>query len=170
MPTSSIPQVSTPQEAINVAHCLIQIANSKVIGEDEAGKPVVEGITNLKLQKMLYFAQATHLALFDKPLFKDEIQAWSLGPVVPTVYHALKNGQNQPLDPSLGECDNPEVESFLQVVWELFGKYSASELVNMTHKHTPWLSVYRKGVSDIVIPQDSIRKYYKESFNSPVHA
>ncbi len=170
MTPTAIQQVSTPQKAIDVAHCFIQIANSKVIGEDESGQPVTEGITNLKLQKMLYFAQATHLALFDQPLFGEEIQAWSLGPVVPAVYHAFKDGQNELIDPSLGSCDNPEVEKFLQVVWDLFGKYSASELVNMTHKHAPWVSVYQKGVPDIVIPQDSIRKYYKESFNSPVHA
>ncbi|KJW07325.1 Panacea domain-containing protein [Orientia tsutsugamushi] len=37
-------------------------------------------ITQLKLQKLVYFAQGAHLALFDKPLFKEDIEAWENGP------------------------------------------------------------------------------------------
>lgn len=165
----TIPQVTAPVQAMDVAKCFVKIANAKIIGTDENGTPVAEGITNLKLQKMLYFAQATHLALFDRPLFRDEIEAWSLGPVVPAVYHVFKGAQNAPIDPGVGEINNQEVENFLKVVWELFGKYSASELVDMTHRHKPWADVYQKNVKNIPISQDSIRAYYKESFASSVN-
>ena len=44
-------------------------------------------ITNLKLQKILYYVQGYFLAKFDHPLFPDDIQAWTFGPVVPNVYY-----------------------------------------------------------------------------------
>jgi uncharacterized phage-associated protein len=47
-------------------------------------------LSNLKLQKLLYYAQGHYLATAGQPLFDDRIQAWSHGPVVPTVYHEYK--------------------------------------------------------------------------------
>lgn len=44
------------------------------------------GITNLKLQKLLYFIQAYYLVAFDKPCFEEPIEGWDFGPVVPEVY------------------------------------------------------------------------------------
>jgi len=53
------------------------------------------GICNLKLQKLLYYAQGYaqgfHLALFEQPLFDSPIAAWRHGPVCPAVYHQYKN-------------------------------------------------------------------------------
>lgn len=46
-------------------------------------------MTNLKLNKLVYFAQAVSLKQYGVPLFSDEIQAWSYGPVEPEVYHAF---------------------------------------------------------------------------------
>jgi len=47
-------------------------------------------ISNLKLQKLLYYAQAWHLVNFDVPLFGDSIEAWDFGPVIPNVYRQYK--------------------------------------------------------------------------------
>ena len=44
-------------------------------------------ISNLKLLKLLYYAQGTFLALYGRPLFNESIEAWLHGPVVPDVYH-----------------------------------------------------------------------------------
>lgn len=49
-----------------------------------------EPISNLKLQKLLYYMQGFHLAYFDTPLFDDDIEAWMYGPVVPCVYNHFK--------------------------------------------------------------------------------
>ena len=43
-------------------------------------------MTNMKVQKLLYYAQSLHLALYDEPLFGEEIQAWRYGPVCPPAY------------------------------------------------------------------------------------
>lgn len=47
-------------------------------------------ITNLKLQKLLFFAHADYLVSTRRPLLKDEFEAWSYGPVIPAVYHEFK--------------------------------------------------------------------------------
>ena len=47
-------------------------------------------ISNLKLQKILYFVQAEFLVNTGKPCFSEEIEAWDFGPVVPEVYHEFK--------------------------------------------------------------------------------
>ena len=54
--------------------------------DEDAG----DTISNLKLQKLVYYAQGFHLALFDRPLFNEEVKAWMHGPVVPDLYHEYK--------------------------------------------------------------------------------
>jgi len=61
-------------------------------------------VDNLTLQKLLYYSQATHLVMRDrKPLFDDEIEAWDIGPVVPSVYNKYKH-HGFDVIPSNGEC------------------------------------------------------------------
>ena len=55
--------------------------------DEEAG----DMVSNLKLQKLVYYAQRFHLAIFGKPLFNEEIEAWAHGGlVVPDLYHRYK--------------------------------------------------------------------------------
>ena len=56
---------------------------------------VYEGLTHLKVQKLLYFADGVNLAVNDKPLFKEKIYAWQHGPVVKEVYEKLKVNGNK---------------------------------------------------------------------------
>ena len=55
---------------MDVAKCFVRIANDEVVDVPETGEKLKEGITHLKLQKLLYFAQAAHLAVHNSPLFK----------------------------------------------------------------------------------------------------
>jgi uncharacterized phage-associated protein len=66
---------------------------AKAAAEEEGN----ELISNLKLQKLLYYAQGVHLALHDVALFPEEIQAWMHGPVVPEVYQKYKDGGGEAL-------------------------------------------------------------------------
>ena len=66
--------------ASNVAEYFLSLT------EPEAG----DIMSNLKLQKLVYYAQGYHLALFNKEFFSDEIEAWEHGPVVPQLYHCYK--------------------------------------------------------------------------------
>jgi len=160
-----ITQTTKEHSAVEVANCLISIADEQILGTDASGNPITEGISNLKLQKMLYFAEATHLALFDKQLFSEEIQAWDLGPVVPAVYSSFsKFGDKQIHSADVEECSDETLKLFLKEVWKVFGKYSASELVNISHNHAPWKNNYKAGTKNIVIPKEEIANFYKGLF------
>ena len=81
--------------AQNVAKYLIRLASRECVGDDGER----EGITNLKLQKMLYFAQVYFLATMNRPLFSDRIEAWEYGPVVPCIYRQYKKTEATRLYP-----------------------------------------------------------------------
>ena len=120
-------------------------------------------ITNLKLQKLLYYAQGFHLALFDKPLFKEEIEAWTHGPVVPDVYHGYKRYGKNPLPSESINIDDiadkltDEQIDFLDEIWSVFGQYSLWKLRDMTHEEDPWMN-HEKDVS--VISKKELRDYF----------
>ena len=128
--------------------------------EEAAGADM---ISNLKLQKLLYYAQGCTLALFNKPLFDDEIYAWQHGPVVPTIYHKYKqfhaNGIAYEGENTI-EHLIPDIEKVLEDVYEEFGQFSAWKLRNMTHEETPW----KAAEIGEEIPVEIIKKYFVENY------
>ena len=86
-------------------------------------------ISNLKLNKLLYYAQGTHLARTGKPLFENAIEAWQYGPVVPEVYQKYKACGKNPIPSPDGDIDrskySPEELETLLVPLE-----QAVEMVN----------------------------------------
>lgn len=148
-------------KAIDVANWFISKANSEKLDDN-----ISEGVSNLKLQKVLYFAQAAHLALYSKkPLFEDDILAWPLGPVVNEVYHKFKTAENQPIPkPSNDDYKkfDAKLNQFLENVWSLFGKFSAAKLVQMSHDHKPWKDAIEDNRE--VITKQEIYDYYKSAF------
>lgn len=130
------------------------------IATDEEG---AEYISNLKLQKLLYYAQGVFLAVTDKPLFDDDIVAWLQGPVVESVYHQYKaNGaQGIPFDEDFDFSEfTPEENELLTEVYDVFGQYSALKLRNMTHEETPW----KETKQNDVIPLQIIKDYFKKEY------
>jgi uncharacterized phage-associated protein len=119
-------------------------------------------ISPLKLQKVLYYAQGYHLAAFDTPLFDDEIQAWQHGPVAPKIYHKYKSS-SQVLESEISAFSLPEgLVKFLDNILDVYGRYSAWQLREMTHHETPWLSSYEEGVTHKVISQLSLKDFFKK--------
>lgn len=103
-----------------------------------------DAMTNLKLQKLLYYMQGFHLAMFDKPLFDNEIEAWMYGPVVPAVYENYSPQGKNLLYNEEGYTPiqlQDEEEDLFNQVYEAYGQFSAVKLMNMTHDETPWKSV-----------------------------
>jgi len=117
--------------ALDIAKYLITLASP----EEE------DLITNLKLQKLLYYAQGFHLALFGKPLFRERIEAWQYGPVVPEIYRFYKqygsNSLPQPDDFNVDQYDR-ETQELLDEVYEVYGQYTAPTLMRFTHQEIPW--------------------------------
>lgn len=58
------------------------------------GNDAGDAISNMKLQKLLYYAQGFALALLDKPLFDEDFEAWAHGPVLRCIYNKYKNDSN----------------------------------------------------------------------------
>lgn len=146
--------------ASDIALYFIQKSNS----DENSG----ELISNLKLQKLLYYAQGFYLATNDTPLFDDPIEAWMHGPVVPNVYHAYKEFGDFPITLS-EEVEIPELEEditeFLDEIYRIFGQYSAWKLRNMTHEEPPWLETWseyeKKQFGSKEIMHEKMSEYFK---------
>lgn len=100
-------------------------------------------ITHLKLQKIVYYAQAWYLAIYQRRLFEDaEFQAWAHGPVSPELFQEYRVYGYQPIpfpeDFDLAEYGRKE-RDFLDQIWSLYGKYDAKYLEALTHKEDPWI-------------------------------
>jgi uncharacterized phage-associated protein len=121
-------------------------------------------ITNLKLQKLLYYAQAWNLVLHDKMLFSENLEAWVHGPVVARVFGDFKEYRWKPID-CVGE--HPEEESVrehLSEVLNVYGGYTATQLERLTHQEPPWReargSLAPDEPSRNVIPLKTMKDYY----------
>lgn len=116
-------------------------------------------ISNLKLQKLLYYAQGFHIAIFEKPLFDDKIVAWEHGPVVESLYYEYKqNGSAaipipQEISTSMFSLEQIEL---LKEVYQIMGQFSAWKLRNMTHSESPWIDTPR----NLEISHDKMKSYF----------
>lgn len=122
-------------------------------------------ISNLKLQKILYFVQAEFLVTKNQPCFAEKIQAWDFGPVVPDVYYAYRMFGSANI-PCIGKSRvsyiiSPSDKELLNGVIDECSKYSASALVEITHNQTPWIDAYEPGCNN-EITQESIKEYFEE--------
>jgi uncharacterized phage-associated protein len=109
------------------------------------GRDVGDPLTNLKLQKLLYYAQGWFLAKHNRPLFSESIQAWVRGPVVYPVWFKFREHRWEPIASAriLKPTLSAPVEGHLAEVIEDYWDYSAYTLENMTHQEAPWLKARR---------------------------
>ncbi|MDR0854444.1 MAG: DUF4065 domain-containing protein [Clostridiales Family XIII bacterium] len=133
--------------------------NQKFVDEGEA-----ELITPLKLQKLLYYAQATFLAIKDEALFEDEIYKWEFGPVVPTLYKKYSDLGARGIEPtSVDTGGTKKVDDFyeqlLEASYEKYNRFSAYGLSEKTHSETPWQRTKRNEI----ISKQAIQEYFKKN-------
>jgi uncharacterized phage-associated protein len=124
-------------------------------------------LSNLKIQKLVYYAQGFHLAMFGVPLFGDSIEAWQHGPVVPTLWRTFnKYGAGSiPMDEARTFKDenvtedlfNEQQKELLNEVWTVYGQFSGWKLRNMTHDEYPWKSTFQ----NCEISHDKMKSYFK---------
>lgn len=122
-------------------------------------------VSNLKLQKILYFVQAEFLVDIGEPCFGEKIEAWDFGPVVPNVYRAYKiyGSANIPVG-VIGTLKQicKEDENRIYGIVDECANYSASQLVEITHHQTPWIEAYNKPGANNEITLESIKAYFQE--------
>lgn len=118
-------------------------------------------ISNLKLQKLVYYAQGCHLGIFDVPLFPEPLKAWVHGPVVPELYHAYKQYGSGPIPMPVGmdfSVFTAETRDLLDEVYAVYGQFSAWKLREMTHTEAPWKEA---APFQGTITQESMRTFFK---------
>lgn len=124
--------------------CKIQDVTDYLIGAfaDEPGN-----LTVLKLQKLLYYVQAWHLATKGAPLFEGKFQAWVHGPVNRQVYDRFKDthGLYSPVTAASirGEFErnaiSGEPRAHIDEIVEAYGRFTGTQLEDMTHDERPWI-------------------------------
>lgn len=161
----------TPYNVLDVSRYVINYSNEKDYG-----------ISNLKLQKILYFIQAYFLTNTPnrEPCFKERIEAWDFGPVVPEAYREYKQygSANIPVMLSFIDFDDNDIwnskrkdfdnniiaknhREMINDVVDRFADFSATDLVTLTHKQAPWVDAYVPHMNN-EITIEAIRKYFYE--------
>lgn len=156
----------------------IRVIDSVLLSEyilERGGK-----MSHLKLQKILFYIQALHLAYFDAPIIEDEFQAWLHGPVSRKVYDQIKGvsilyteinyepaaGGARPSEILKAELTADQLDLVDEVIDE-YGQLTSSQLEKLTHSEDPWINARRGyGVAERceeVIPKEAMRQYYKQA-------
>jgi uncharacterized phage-associated protein len=134
------------------------IANYFLWKAQEEGQ---ELLSNMKLQKLVYYAQGLHLVLNNSPLFEEKIEAWTYGPVITGLYHAYKkfgaNGIRADPNFDLSLIDQ-KTKDYLDEIYEVFGQFSAIRLMEIAHSDKCWKDA---GIRN-EIKHDSMKKCLKK--------
>ena len=133
-------------------------------------------LSNLKLQKLLYYVEAWHLGIMGSRFYNPEeyFEAWVHGPVNRTIYERFSETKylysditledRREKNPSLSKDDR----EFVDYILEYYGKLSGMELETLTHKEAPWIEA-RGGIEPFEactkkISVETMQRYYHEIY------
>ncbi|MFA6494921.1 MAG: type II toxin-antitoxin system antitoxin SocA domain-containing protein [Candidatus Paceibacterota bacterium] len=152
------------------------IYSSKTLKAEDVGRYFLflanqekKPITNKKLQKLVYYAQAWSLVLNDRKLFSEPIEAWVHGPAVRSLYIQYKKFGFEPIEEDIKQSSlniSGKAKELLDAVWKLYGKMDARYLEMLTHSEKPWQDA-RAGLqssenSEKEISLKTMKEYYSE--------
>ncbi|MHC2521686.1 type VI toxin-antitoxin system SocA family antitoxin [Bradyrhizobium diazoefficiens] len=151
------------------------IANLMLDESARIGQP----LTNLALQKLLYFAHAMFLIEQGRPLVSGYFEAWEFGPVHPTAYQSFKSAGAAPINfratklnvvrgtrEPIASAADPEIVRHVSRIVQSYGRMTPGRLVDISHaKGAPWHFVVDKGRTSLAfgmrIPDEVIRERFK---------
>lgn len=88
-------------------------------------------VTNMKLQKLVFYTQAWHIAVFNEEIFDEDFQAWVHGPVLPSLYEKYKSFQWRPiLRDDLGDVSLRALEEQFSSASEKFCQMLSANIFN----------------------------------------
>jgi len=118
-------------------------------------------ISNLQLQKILYYIQAAFLVKQDRPCFSEPIVAWKYGPVVTKEYYTYSPFEADEM--VLNEYKNSQItdedKNIINEVCEAKSKHSAIQLVYDTHSEKPWIDTAQNKIID----SKKIKNFFSEN-------
>lgn len=138
---------------LDVARYIIELATN-------FGEPV----TNMKLQKLLFYSYVWYLVHEKKKLFSEPITAWQYGPVISQAYDAYKKYGAEPIkEPADGDSSklDEEQKAIIEDVFNIYGSMNGIELAMLTHSERPWLVAFEPGKHN-PISDDVMFEFYKE--------
>ena len=133
----------------------------------------------LALLKLVYITHGFTLAIFNKPAIDhrfDAVEAWKLGPVIPSVYHSFKhNGRGPITEPTIivrldgdnlitetPRLHDKDIKWVADDVWGRYKHYTGSQLVELLHREgTPWRFTYRAD-KNYEIPDTLTKAFYSK--------
>jgi uncharacterized phage-associated protein len=132
-------------------------------------EPEAEPITQMRLHKLLYYAQGWSLLVNAEPLFPDPIEAWRHGPVVATLRPALRQYEDSTIPPPEGWTGGrltSKERALIASVWEAYKGCSAARLRSMTHNELPYLeargNLPEESRSQATISREALRRYFDD--------
>lgn len=131
-------------------------------------------VTPMQLIKLAYIANGYMLGLHGRTLFDEKVEAWRYGPVIPSVYKAVRNfGGNkiENLDSVADGIFSQEEKDVMGQVARKYGKYDGITLSSATHKpETPWSMTWGQNKSNAPISDDLIENFYKGILQQGTHS
>jgi uncharacterized phage-associated protein len=123
-------------------------------------------VTNMKLQKLVYYTYAKYLVENDQPIFNEPIEAWLHGPVFPNLYNEFKHYTYNTIICGTKKGEEKRLTNdhrvLIDKIIKLYGNKEATTLSNLTHKETPWQSAWdnNEDWSKNVIKDETIKNYF----------
>jgi len=121
-------------------------------------------ISNLKLQKLLYYAQGWSLAFENEPLFSEDFEAWIHGPVVPSIFRRFKHLRWNPITETVNASADEDLRSHLSKILEAYGSATPNQLERLSHSESPWIdargSLEPDESSNTVISKANIQAFF----------
>lgn len=123
------------------------------------------GISNLKLQKLLYFVQAYFLATKKEKCFPERIVAWDIGPINLETYREYKKYGSCSIPNISNDEERPYINDFdkklIEAVVDIFAEWSAPDMTKLSQDQKPWYDYYMPGKEN-VIPAEAIKEYFED--------
>jgi uncharacterized phage-associated protein len=159
-----------------MAYRAAAVANEFLDLASQAGRQ----LTQIEIQKLVYFAHGWYLALKDEPAIGELVEAWKYGPVVRSLYDnfrsfgsdpitkkavswSLEGGKFRTQTPSIqsdNQADDRYTAALIGAVWQKYGSLPPFKLVEITHlPDSPWFKAYSE--KKTYIPNESIQAYFK---------
>jgi len=134
----------------------------------------VKDMTPMKLIKLVYFSYAWYLAIFERKLFTETVEAWRYGPVVPSIYHEFKRFGNSPIQQysinfelennkisfPVIDKDDEDALGVVGAIWRTYKNLDGWDLSKITHADgsTPWSLAYAQGENSPMKDDEIVRR------------
>lgn len=108
-------------------------------------------ISNLQLQKIMYYVQVSYIKREGELLFPDRIEAWQYGPAIPSVYYEYINYSSSDIRDKQEEIEITEsIKHIIDPVIDSKSLLSAWELTNDTKNDPIWKIAYMSNTKNII--------------------